>query len=1171
MKTFLKFILTLLIWTLIGCVIIGGALLADLPLENAVAVLIGLMVLWYGFKLIRFLWRRHQARERVEQLINVAPDARGLSVGVWRLWKRRSEKDERFLQVLKFLHSSSLRSHGEPVYVLPWQLLLGDTDSEKSTLLQSIRLSRPTLDHPLLDGHGQDIHWHLYNRGIVLDTPAVYANAAVSGSHEDWLRLLMLLEKYRRDEPVNGVIIAVSVTSLLQAGSDALLEMAAKYRRLLEDMVQILGVKVPVNLLLTQADKLPGFSDWASALPTAQTLEPLGAAFEGDTTPEAFAQSLMTRIAARIRELNLLALRDQNATPDMLRLPARIQALDRSLSLFVGTLFEGNHFQETQSLRGIYLCAQGNVKDEVLSNDESPAPAAQSLFLFDVFTHILPAQRIEIEAVTVASEARLRKRRTQAIGWSAAIAVVTVAMGTLYTNDKTSIKEAGRIYSRQLSVAVDLDSRVSNLLAYHDLIMTLENRRFFPWLAPGAEPAFVAKMKEDLANRVAVQLVEEVDQLFSERLEHTFFADKGLLANKTADISKAAEYAGLLVRRINILTAYLEGDGEAALTALPQPFDTDTFANNDPESLAPLNQLYIRSLVWARETHPDTHKDAVISQQEQLRGKLDKVLSHAGADLTWMIAWANSSPRLKTYKISEFWRAGSGAVKEEVMIPRAFTTAGKAQIDAFIEELKHASGNKSLLTDALPRFNTYYRSQYLKAWENFALHFGEGLSALRTREEWLSVINNLTHGRNIYFNVLNLIDTELAPYRDGDEIPDWLALNNYYQDMRAIGPTDGTNNSKRNKVLTNLALKTIGKAGPLGKMVATSGASALKTKAKVDKASAGPTPDERAAVIEQAAEFLLAYQTAMNEFVYNAEVRSSAYAATSALFNDPENPAKGGTPYAAAFDSVQKLQAMVGKQNAANAAFWALYKAPLDLLRGYMLQEASCQFDDMWRDSVLAELEGVPDYKRDEYLRGEAGILWTFLTTTAQPFMRQEFGKGFSVRRAQGNSLAVQRDFLTFVARAKDTRKSSASLNVEIHAFPASLNVDARTAIRKSTLTVSCPEGSYDLHNYNYPASRRFPWSLACTGVTLDINLSSLTLQKTWKGATALPDFIREFGGGPKAFTVDDFPMHVRQLRELGVTEVLMQFDIDGAGQVLQSVATTPLNIPQHAAACWAP
>lgn len=1183
MKTFFKILLSVLVWTVIAAIIIGGAMLLAVPLEKAILVVIGLISVWYGIKLLRWLWRRHQARQRVEQLINVAPDERGLSVGVWRLWRRRGEKDERFLQILKFLHSSNLRAHGEPVYVLPWQLMLGDAASDKSAVLKNIRLSRPTLDNPLLHGQGQDVDWHLYNRGIVLDTPAYFSDASVNGSHEDWLRLLMLLEKYRQNEPINGVVIAVSVSALQQAGAEGLQQMALKYRRLLEDVVQILGVKVPVNLLLTKTESLPGFDDWVSALPAEYAREPLGDDYRSndisnDEAPNVFAINLMKRISARMRELNLLALRDQRATPAMLRLPARMQELDRALSQFVSTLFEDNQYQESQSLRGIYFSAQGYVADDVMQagisdvapNEEEKLSEAvmqkslQSLFLQDVFTNILPAQRRELRVVNAASEARSRKRRLQAVGWSAGIAVIVVSMSSLYLADRYALKDAGRVYARQLVPSNDLDSRVSNLLAYHDLIISLGDRRFFPWLAPGAEPVFIAKMKEDLANRVKVHLVEEVDTLFKARLEQTFFADKN------TDISKAAEYAGLLVRRINILAAYLEGGSEDTLSALPQPFDTDTFASNDPDSIERLNLLYIHALVWAREAHPDTHEDAIVSQRDGLRKELDRVLAHAGADLKWLVAWANATPRLKTYKVSQFWRAGSGAVKQDAEVARAFTLDGKGQIDAFVEELRQASGKNGLLDEALPKFQDYYRIQYLKSWENFAANFSNGTTALRTREEWLSVINNLTTGRNIYFNALNLIDAELEPYRDSADIPDWFALMNYYQDMRALGPGDGTNNSKRNKVLTGLALKTIGKAGPLGKMLATSGTSALKTKSKIDKASGGPSPDERAAVLEQAAELLTGYQTAMGQFVYNAEVRSSAYAATAALFNDPENPSKGGTPYAAAFDNVQKLQAMIGKETPSNAAFWKLYKAPLDLIRGYMLQEASCQFDDLWRNTVLAELEGLPDYKRDEYLRGESGILWNFLTTTAQPFVRQELGKGYAVRRAQGTSLAVDNSFLNFVARAKDTKKNTGTLNVEIHAYPASLNVDARTAIRKSTLTVSCPEGSYELHNYNYPASRRFPWTTACTGVTLDINLSSLTLQKTWKGATAFPEFIRDFGGGPKSFTIDEFPQYVRQLRELGINEILLQFDIDGAGQVLQSVITTPLNIPQHAAVCWA-
>jgi len=1167
-KTFFKIVLSVLVWTLIAALLIGGALMLDLSVEKAVMIFTGLFVAWYGFKLARWWWRRFQARQRVEQLVNVAPDERGLRKGVWRLWDRKNEKDERFEQVLQFLHSSRLRSHGDALYVLPWQLMLGDDASDKTAVLNSARLSRPTLDTPLLNAGPREINWHLYNRGIVIDTPSHFVQPEVEGSDEDWLRLLMQLEKHRREEPINGILINLSVPSLYSMSSEKIDKLAQKYRRLLEDVVQILGVRVPVNILLNHTEALPGFGAWAASLAPEQTSEALGAEYNGDIEVDQFALQLTKRIAARIREFNLLALRDQASTPDMLRLPARFQDLDRALAHFVSALFETNQFQEPQTLRGVYFSAEGIVAETALSTTDAEADVTpQTLFVTALFSRILPAQRGELEALSAAQQARLRKKRIQAVGWAAVVAGVAVAMSSLYWLDRAALHEAGRVYARQLNQAGDLDSRVSNLVAYQDLILRLEDSRFFPWLAPGTEPAFIARMKEDFANRVEAQLLEEVDRLFVERLDNTFFKDN------TADLGKAAEYAGLLVRRINLLGAWLNGAGEMELSALPQAFDTETFANSDPESLEPLNKLYIRSMVWGRETHPDTQKDTVLAQRTQLQAKLDRVLSHAGADLSWMIAWANASSQLKSYKVSDFWKAGSGSVKQDVEVPRAFTLLGKTQIDGFVEELKQASGKDSLINEALPKFYDVYRVQYIKAWENFALSFSNGTTSLRTREEWLSVINNLSNGRNIYFNALNLVDNELAPYRDDAEVPEWVALSNYYQDMRALGPSDGTDNTKRNNFLTNLALKTIGKAGPVGKYISGAGTSALATKKKYDKAagkaSGGPTDAERAAQIEEATKLLQAYQTAIGEFVYNAEVRSSSYAATTALFNDPENPAKGGTPYAAAFDSVQKLQAIMGKETYANVAFWKLYKAPLDLIRGFMLQEASCQLDDAWRNTVLAELEGLPDFKRDDYLRGESGILWTFMSGTAAPFVRQELGKGFIMRRAQGSALNIDHNFLTFVARAKETRKAASTVNVEVKAYPSSLNGDAKTVISKSALTVSCPEASYDLHNYNYPINRRFPWTTACTGVNLELNLSSLTMTKSWQGPTAFPDFIKTFGGGPRSFTPNDFPEFSGQLSELGVKEIRLQFDVQGAGQVLQSVATTPLNIPQHAAACW--
>src|SRR5690606_745763 len=131
---------------------------------------------------------------------------------------------------------------------------------------------------------------------------------------------------------------------------------------------------------------------------------------------------------------------------------------------------------------------------------------------------------------------------------------------------------------------------------------------------------------------------------------------------------------------------------------------------------------------------------------------------------------------------------------------------------------------------------------------------------------------------------------------------------------------------------------------------------------------------------------------------------------------------------------------------------------------------------------------------------------------------------GFALTRAQGDTLAVKRDFLNFVARAKDHRIDQGPYEVEVRAYPASLNLDAKGAISKSTLVVSCPDGAHVLHNYNYPISRRFAWNTACTGVTLELEVSSLTLKKTWQGTNAFPDFLREFGGGERVFGVEDFP-----------------------------------------------
>lgn len=1156
MKAFLKFLLILLVWSLIGAALIGGVLLLGLPLEWGVLAFAGLLVVWYGFKLLRMLWRRYLARRRVEQLVNVAPDEKGFRTGVWRLWRRRNATDERFREILGFLRSSRLSRHGEPLRALPWFVLLGDSNADKRRMLEEARLPRPTLEHEILHSQGNDVDWHLYNQGIVLNTPDSFSDAAAEGSHEDWLRLLMQLDRHRRPQALDAAVITVSLKDLLESDSDQQVRMAMKYRRMLEDIMQLTGVRPPVTLLLSGLEKIPGAQDWIRSLDDEARASVLGCQRRNGQGPGEFVHALLQTVCDRIYQANRQALRDRKATPDVLRLPAQLGRLAYPLERFLGTLFDENRYQETPELAGVYLSA-------VAPSREGGAP--QTHFVETLFTCYLPRQPEQVAVVESVARARRGRQRWQGLAWAGVVGMALFVLTTLYMQDLKTLDNARRDYARALSPEEGLEANINNLLAYQALLENLSGQRHLPWYFPDSEPGYLTTLKTDLANRVSQQLVQEVDRIFLARLESTYFNDA------TQDVARGVEYTSVLIRRNNILTAYLDGASASELLEMPQPFATETFANNAPESLDELNELYIQSLVWAREAEPDAQQAATRSELASLRKRLDRILAHAGPELDWLITWANQNPMLQGYRVSDFWVDGSGRLENDVQVPAAYTVAGKELIDGFIEELRDASNDEGLVNSALPGFQDNYRRGYINAWGQFAQAFSDGSNSLRARDEWLNVINTLTTGRNIYFNTLNLIDNQLQPYvDDGEETPDWVAMLAYYQDMRALGPDDGTDNSGRNKVLSKLALKVVGKAGPAGKMLAKTGKKGLKTQKKLDKASGGPSPDERAERLEEAALLLAQYEEAIAGFVYSAEIRSTSYAAAAELFNQPDNPASGGSGYAKAYEAIQKLQALVGKEIPENRPFWSLFKAPLDLMRGYMIEEASCEFNERWRNQVLADLEGVPAYKRPEAMAGEGGLLWNFVETTAAPFLRRALGQGYVLVSAQSDRLAVTNDFLEFVARSSDQRRAQKEFLVNITTVPTSLNLGTSVSVEQTTVVMGCPDNRYELRNRNYPASMDFNWNEDCQDVRLNIDLGVLKLERVYEGGQAFPDFLGDFQSGPQRLTPEDFPRHQSSLEQLGVEEILVQYDLDGASAVLDYARRKPASVPTRAAHCWA-
>lgn len=1149
MKTFFKILLYILVWSLISGVVIGVTVMAGGELMTGVNYAIGVFVAWLLFLAIRKAVLYYRAKQKVESLVNVE-EGEKKPIFSFNFSIEKSPLQKNFSQMAKLLRNSYLKVHGDPMYVLPWYLVVGQENSGKSYLLEQANLASPTIDLEGLDKTDNDINWKLYNQAIAIDVPGHYiAQSSDNPNNAKWQQLLSLLKKHRAKEPINGVVVTLSMEHLLSENSQLLIEKAIESRRGIEQLMQELHVQVPVYVVITHTDLMPGFNQWVNTLQPASLNQPMGEVNNEGLNASAFVNHTISGISERIKQLMLNAIKDNEVSPELLLLPNQIEKLERQLEVFCESLFQNNPYQKTPFFRSLYFTGKN------FSNDLQNG--TQGLFSQTLLSNILPEERDMVSSIGRSERIARNQKLGKAFAWNSVFAIVLFSLYYSYSNDSDILNDAVNNNSGSFEESIQLSANVRTLYDYRDMVLRLEEHSWVPWMGYSETPEFITKLQGLFAERVNARIVEKTDQFFVRELAKRF--------TQGSDMSeeKIVAFISTLVRRINIIDAFVAGED---VTLLPPPYsesDADFFGIQDADIVAQLNTLYIQSLHWSTNL-ADIRQEAKLMDEQ-----LNDILVKSKDLAKWLIPWANKVAGSAEVKISDFWSMGTGQMLADTVITGAYTIEGKETIDQFIAQIKQTNRYNDILAEILPGFEDEYKKQYLAQWEAFSNNFAKGTERLNSRNEWLTVINNLSTGRNVYFNALNLVNTQIAPYKDDAELPEWATMAIYYEDMRAFAPEEKTDGAQ-NKMLTKMALKMVGKAGPLGKAIAKAGKKGMKTQKKMAKNASGPSPDERQMQLEEAGKLLGEYRQSLADFVYSAEMRSVSHAAITGLFTAPDNPAKGEGSLAMVYSSLKKLQAIVGKENSGNKAFWALYTGAIDLMQSYMISESSCKVQDVWEQEFLTNIDGVPSYKLPNMVFGEAGMLWSFLDTELAPFVTKRLGAGFVAKNVEQDKYPLNSQFLEFAARADDARKTKQDFYpVQIGTMPTSTNLDAKYHVSQTELELLCADGSTLLVNQNFSNSSKFNWSESCSDVNLTVRIGRFVIEKRYEGELGFPNFLEDFKTGQKRFTAGDFPELSERLREAGISYIDLKYTMSGHDTLLKALDSKQLDIPRNITSCW--
>jgi type VI secretion system protein ImpL len=1153
-KAFLFVILSLILLLLI----IGMIYALGWPWWTGFFVLVGVLGIVLAFIFLRKLLVRHSEKHFVEKIIE-QDNARLLSLNEEER-KRSQDLQAKWKEAVDALRRSHLKKRGNPLYVLPWYMVVGESGSGKTTAIAGAGLSSPFAQVSKTSGISgtRNCDWWFFEQAIILDTAGRYAIPIDEGRDKDeWQKFLGLMTKYRRKEPLNGLVTTISADKLLEGSEEELREDGRKIRRRIDELMLALGTKFPVYVLVTKCDLIHGMTHFCDQLPEpalSQAMGQLNHDFSKDAI--AFLDRVVHGTGERLRDLRLVMLHygDKDALdPSILLFPEELGTIRSGLSAFVHGAFQENPYQETPLLRGVFFSSghqEGSpfshfLKTLDLIEERDVLPGTnKGLFLHDLFARILPADRgLFAPTVRALNWGRLT-RSLGAMSWLAIAMAVCGLLSFSFAKNLRTLKQLSGEFPQRTVLEGAVITDVVIMDRFRKAILRAQKQN---------EDWFIPRLGLNESQEVELELKEKYDQQFRKGLLSNL--DQKLVArmasfSSSTDDAVLGGHVALLVRRINILKARLANQDLASLSALNEPpyglLLTDVQQPVVTELGKMFSSAYVYDVFWNRDPN------AINREMVDLQRWLKQMLLLRNGDLKWLVAWMNTNGALKEIRLGDFWR-GSVPAPQPKTVPPAYTKDGKIAISSFLVEVDSAlpDPGPALIAQKKIEFEDWYLKNYASTWEAFARDFSKGMETLQAPEEWRSMEPKVVDDQGPYFELLDRMAAELEVIKTKEGMPDWA------KQVFLL---------KRLKIEAS-ALSASDTKGPLSGV-------AQKGRQLIEKIGKGAGSDQKESVEYQllAAKAYIEYRKALREMAHAAGSRKLAYETAFKAYN--EDPFEGTSAPSLAYKAMARLKNLMGVGSQAEEPFWQLMGGPFDFSWTFTCAETACQLQAMWERGVLAEIQGIHDQRTvQQTLLGSEGLATRFVKGPAQPFLGRNVKAGYYPKEVMSRSIPFDKSFLSYLTRGATTSTLSGagrSYLVTIEGIPTDVNPEAHIRPHATHLEIQCADKVLKLDNFQYPVRKSFEWSSAsCGDVLFQIEVGDLVLTKKYTGPYAFPEFLRDFRSGQRLFYPSEFPKEQYALLSLGIRYIKVSYRFDGHRPVLDLLGAAPGKTPERIVDCW--
>lgn len=999
------------------------------------------------------------------------------------------------------LKNSALRTSGNPLYVLPWYMVIGESGTGKTSMLKHSGLSSPLSSLNSTPGlpATRNCDWWFFNEAVVLDTAGRYTVPLDQDrDNHEWEQFLKHLSVFRKKEPVNGIVAAIPADKLLDSTPEQLAMQGQLVRSRIDQVMRVLGSSFPVYIMITKMDLVFGMPEFFRALPRSRLGQAMGwcnhdgKSFSGELLNEA-----VLAVCDNLKQLQFTMLHNEN-TPEaeILVFPQRFLELSYGLTAFCTAVFSPSVYHLTPLFRGVYFSSAlqkiGQGECDESAKNISAHELSGGVFLKDFFSRVLPGDRKFHWYIPLYRQKRAKMVIAALGGWVVLWAVLSLLGWRAFSYTK---KTLGTV--KELVTTSDTDSS----------IMVENLRKATGFLSKRNAGIFPFRMGMRQGKEVEKKLKSRYAKAFGRILYEEILpsAEKRILSFPADTMVDSATFT------INFLTSMIcvarRPENSGMLTGMAQSSAAHlTFIRDGSPGDG---TLFARQFAdWVTLSKPET----VDSLKRSLYALLNLLIEHTGTDLQWCVGFPVHG--VENISMKRFWpHASTGPSDKKSMqdantpiVNGAYTLKGSRRINSFLMRIDSALSDSLSHSDFETKridFVKWYGDQYDAQWYAMTVSFLPRIIASISPGTVQPLFRQIASGNDPFIRYLTFMAEQFDSTDMLSDPPLWGTQVVLIRDLDSF------------TVKKQLRDSTTSTAG---KMKNSLFAFFDKIFGNVQNIT-DENKSFRARKIEHASPGWSSYRRALSELGSFLQRPEGVKNFAPGLFEPNDSTT-------VLYDNLVQATDMLKQRlfgSAADIAIWeTIINGPLVIVRKAAYSDACDRIEELWENNVLSKAARKdPESCMDILFAPDSGLVRKFLE---DPFMATFIDGSIKPVVGTDGPIPFSADFISFVEKGMGYSPKD-SYAVTITNVPFSVNADAVEKPYQTVLCLHCADGDRVLENFNNNESAEFVYlPLNCGRVSLKLIFPSFKAIKIWEGQWAFPAFLSEFKqSGAKTWNPGDF------------------------------------------------